>query len=457
MAPPPFHVLSVVEKNDLLLAQYEMIKRMVARISELEALVGKPRKASKNSHIPPSKDNFGKGGGNGRKSKSGKRPSREGKHRPLTQMPDKTEHVMASACCHYGTDVSDQAQRCRHRYDHIDLLPIRPIVTRIELFGGRCRRCDKRCRAAAPTEMAPGTPFGPGIRSLLAYLHHSHHVSFECLSRVADELFGLAISEGAMANAFRRMGTSMGTATSMGMATRAITDKLLTARIIASDETTTRTNGVTHWQWVFLSDKAVLHRIAPPRARSVAEEVLSGQKPEVWVSDRYAGQQELGKEHQVCLAHVLRDVQYAINCDDTIFAPKICDHLRWAIRVGKRRSELKDTTLACYAAKADNKLTEMMRVPVAHPAGEVLLKQIKAWRGKFFVFLTNRDVPATNNISEREIRPSVVFRKVTDGFRSDGGAKIHAGYRSVTGTARRSGQSALGEIRDLVDANFAVA
>jgi len=50
-----------------------------------------------------------------------------------------------------------------------------------------------------------------------------------------------------------------------------------------------------------------------------------------------------------------------------------------------------------------------------------------------------------------------VFRKVTNGFRSEWGAQIHAGYRSVTGIARLSGQSALGAIRDLVDGNFAVA
>lgn len=299
--------------------------------------------------------------------------------------------------------------------------------------------------------MWPGTPFGPGIRSLLAYLHHSHHVSFERLSRIAAELFGLVISEGAIANIFRRMGGGM------AAATKAIRDKLLAARIIASDETTTRTNGVTHWQWVFISDKAVLHKIAPRRARSVAEEVLGDHQPDVWVSDRYAGQQELAKEHQVCLAHVLRDVQYAIDCGDTIFAPKIRDHLRWAIRVGKRRADLKDSTLAGYAVRADNRLTDLMRAPVAHPASKVLLKQIKAWRTKFFAFLTNRDVPATNNISEREIRPSVVFRKVTNGFRSDWGSQIHAGYRSVTGTARLSGKSVLDAIRDLVDGNFAVA
>ena len=199
MAPPPLHVLTEAEKNALLLAQYEMIERMAARISELEALVGKPRKTSKNSHIPPSKDDFGKGGGKRGKPKVGKRPSREGSHRPLTQTPDKTERVMATACGHCGTDVADQAQRCRHRYDHIDLPPIRPIVTRMELFGGRCRGCGKRYRATPPTSMAPGTPFGPGIRSLLAYLHHSHHVGFERLSRIAHELFGLVISEGAIA------------------------------------------------------------------------------------------------------------------------------------------------------------------------------------------------------------------------------------------------------------------
>ena len=109
-------------------------------------------------------------------------------------------------------------------------------------------------------------------------------------------------------------------------ATSAIRQKLVSARIIASDETTTRTNGVIQWQWVFISNQAVLHKVAPSRARRVAEEVLGDHRPDVWVSDRYAGQQELARVHLVCLAHVLRDVQYAIDCGDTIFAPTIRDH-----------------------------------------------------------------------------------------------------------------------------------
>ena len=96
---------------------------------------------------------------------------------------------------------------------------------------------------------------------------------------------GMDVSGGssAVANAFRRAGAGL------VAASEAIKRKLVTARIVESDETTTRVDGVTHWQWVFISDKAVLHEIAPRRAKSAAEDVLAGHRPDVWVSDRYTG------------------------------------------------------------------------------------------------------------------------------------------------------------------------
>lgn len=113
--------------------------------------------------------------------------------------------------------------------------------------------------------------------------------------------------------------------------------------------------------------------------------------------------------------------------------------------------------LAAYAAKVERRLDALLGVPAAHPAGRELQRQVKAWRGKFFVFLSDRRVPPTNNVSEQEIRPFVIFRKVTNGFRSHWGPGIHAGYRSVTGTGRRQGQSAWTTIQALVGGTFAVA
>lgn len=96
---------------------------------------------------------------------------------------------------------------------------------------------------------------------------------------------------------------------------------------------------------MFVTADAVLHEIAPRRAKAVAQAVMGGHKPEIWVSDRYAGQQDMAATHQVCLAHVLRDVQYAIDCGDAAFAPALAKLLAWTIAVGRRRDDLKDSTL----------------------------------------------------------------------------------------------------------------
>lgn len=106
--------------------------------------------------------------------------------------------------------MSGLKQTCRMRYDHIDIPPVLPHVTRGELRGGRCS-CRRRFRTAPPAGTPPGAPFGPNINALLAYRHHSHHVGFERLARLALELFGWTIFEGAIANALCRLETPLKT------------------------------------------------------------------------------------------------------------------------------------------------------------------------------------------------------------------------------------------------------
>ena len=97
----------------------------------------------------------------------------------------------------------------------------------------------------------------------------------------------------------------------------------------------------------------------------------------------------------------------------------------------------------------------MAAVPIAG-AGRKLRKRMAANRAHLFVFMTNRAVPYTNNISERQLRPSVIFRKVTNGFRCEWGAETYAAFRSVASTAKANGASVLDTVRFVLAAKLPV-
>ncbi len=64
------------------------------------------------------------------------------------------------------------------------------------------------------------------------------------------------------------------------------------------------------------------------------------------------------------------------------------------------------------------------------------------------------NVPSTNNASEQALRNSVIYRKVTGGFRSDWGASAYANVASVLETARRRGQDFLDTLLSLLTKPF---
>ena len=151
-----------------------------------------------------------------------------------------------------------------------------------------------------------GSPFGPNVVALVVYLHTRHMVSFNRL--VEKGLFGLEISEGAIANMLSRA------AEPFIVEAGRIEAEVRAAPVIASDETSARVEGQTCWQWVFGSATAVAHRIAASRGKAVVSEFLEGATPEVWVSDRLGAQMNHAKAHQVCLAHLLRECPIRHRC-----------------------------------------------------------------------------------------------------------------------------------------------
>ncbi len=83
------------------------------------------------------------------------------------------------------------------------------------------------------------------------------------------------------------------------------------------------------------------------------------------------------KDHQVCLAHLIRDVQYAIEMRST---PAMMASRPICCRIGQRRERLADATLKTYAARLDARLDELMARQPTHEAGVKLQRMIKRTR-----------------------------------------------------------------------------
>src|SRR5271167_622348 len=256
------------------------------------------------------------------------------------------------------------------------------------------------------------------------------------------EVFGLVISEGAIANILARAEAPLlAAAAPIAAAVRA-------SPVVGSDEPSGRVRGRTWWQWVLLSTTAIYHAIADTRAASVVTTFLDGARPEVWVADRYGGQLGHGAVRQMCLAHLLRDAKYAIEDGDTVFATGFRWLLLRSVAIGRRRAALKDTTLAQYRADLDRRLDQLLSGDEPKQASaRRLFRAMRRDRDDLFRFVTRRDVPYTNNACERALRPSVIFRKVTNCFRAEWGAKVYAAAASVIATGRLHGLTALEALR----------
>ncbi len=431
--------LSKEELIALALAQTAQIEELTRRIADLEAKLGGPPKTPDNSSLPPS---HGRKPNRAERRAAKKRKGRPGVFRALAPNPDRIVASVAERCPHCDHALTPAVQSGFHAYDHIELPPIRPVITRIHRHHGVCPGCRRGFSAPPPAGMPPGSPFGPGLVALILHLHVTQSIGFERLVGLLDEVFGLRLSEGAIANLLARAGTPLTAAAETAAA------EVRSSKVVASDETSARVEGKNWWQWVLLSSTAVRHLIADSRGAAVLTEFLGETKPDVWVADRYAAQAGHGNQRQLCLAHLLRDAQYAVDAGDTGFAPGFQKLLRRAIAIGQRRPQLKDTTLAQYRADLDRKLDRLLAVSPTAEAGRKLARAIRRCRGDLFVFITRRDVPSTNNQCERALRPSVIFRKVTGGFRSQWGARTYADAVSVIATGRLHGHSALQALRD---------
>ena len=430
---------------EIIVQQRETIRSLRDRITELEREIAqhnKPRKTSRNSSLPPSKEHKPnrKNKANPKK-KRGPRVGHPGRSRTRSE-PDVVVKCCPSHCSACDADLQDVEPMLVGVNQVIDIPPVRPTVVEAHRYSVICPACHHQESAAYPVGMEPERVFGNGIESLVNYLHQEHHIGYARLESLLGEAFGLSVSEGALVNMIQRG------ATRLEPKAEEIRDQVRNSAVVGSDETGARVDGLNWWQWVFQTEQASYHIIVPRRSSQAIDTAMGDAEPEVWVSDLWSAQlKHPAKQHQICIPHQLRDLQYAIDADRCAFAYR----LQQLFLRAKRLSEHRDTLPAAHyqrqVAAIEAACDALLNQPVASEWGRNLQRRYRKHRASLFVFLYRPDVPFDNNGSERDLRNSVVHRKVSGGFRSEWGAAAYATTVSVLQTAKKQGKPILATLQ----------
>jgi transposase len=405
---------------------------------ELVLRLQRPEKTSRTSSKPPATDRKER---REQAKPGGAKPGHEGHSRVVSNDPDEVvEHRPDRCTCCGGSLPGDLPAEVASTSERIELPEIAPVVTQHRRLTVCCPSCGTPVVAPVPQE-ARGTPFGSRLHAVATYLKTFQALSYERLQATLSDLFGLTLSQGGLMNLLRRAQARFQPGREAAVAT------LRRAEVVASDETGVRIEGGNAYHWVFRSEAAVVHQASPTRGALVVREMMDGHRPAVWISDRYTAQQGHAAEHQTCLAHLARDVAYVAEASDDPVPFRLQLWLRSVFALAEHVTDLAASTLAAKRRSLDRQLGAILATPSRCDLTRDLQAKIGRARDQLLVFLDHPGrVEATNNGCERLLRPAVVQRKVTNGYRAMWAASGEAAIRTVVDTARLSGAGTFGTI-----------
>ena len=400
------------------------------RIKELEH-----KKHSSNSSVPPSKDENRKT--RSLRKKSGKKSGGQLGHKGTTfKMRSHIDEIVNHEpifCQGCGAGLQDE-KKLRERRQVIDIPPIKTKVTEHRVYENQCNHCGHVNCGSFPDEVKSPISYGKGIETLIAYFSVRQYISMNRIQEILSSVFNVKISEGTINNKLNKY------ADKCGWIYEQIKLRLLKSHWIGTDETGYRLNGKKAWMWTWQDSKYTLLHASTNRGKKTIDEVYPNGLPNsILVHDCWKPHFNMDcHTHQLCLAHLLRELEYFIERRSHKWAYEFACLLRKAIKL--HHILLNDSNSSYDKAKAIQTVKRaaigLMNKPLA-----IKNKKLKAFQNRMrkyssylFVFLNDKSVPYDNNSSERAIRNMKVKMKVSGMFKTYKGAQTFATIRSVIDT-----------------------
>jgi transposase len=366
--------------------------------------------------------------------KPGGQPGHEGTTLKMADTPDAVQQHIPNYCTCCGEDLSHYQTHFIGRRQVIDIPPIKPIVTEHRLFEVHCR-CGHNNQASYPEGILAPVSYGPGVQSLVAYLSTRQYIPVERTTELLSNLFGLSLSTGGVCYLLEK------TKQKALPVYEHIRELILNGRVTGGDETGVNINGENQWAWVFQNIRATFIAIHKSRGSKAITEIMpEGFRDKVLVTDCWTAYfKEGGILHQLCTAHLLRELNYfGEKYPANTWVDRMSGLIRNALDMRKenrvtpqKSEEIKRTFLILIQEPINKDFKDLI----------TFQKRMVKYSGHAFMFLDDPEIPPDNNASERAIRNFKVKQKVSGFFKSKNGADVYAVLRSIIDTSIKNGQN----------------
>jgi transposase len=435
---PALERLADQAKDARIVALWAEVQRLQPRLAEREATRQDPVKDARHARGPPSHT---------RQATPPTRPpqgtpreasvGRAGGGRPLHPAPDQVSIANAKGCPHGGERGSEAGPSLQTVYNTSERPPVKPIVTRVEPYGGRGAGCGQPSVAPVPAGREAGPPFGASVQRRATSLRSTHASRYERLAALVSQVSGLDLRAGGLAHVCQRVNGRL------DHRVTAIRTRWRSRRLSCSDDTSARVNGQQQWEGVVQTAEGCLHGIRPSRGQGVLHDVLGTPRPTIWgAALDSAPQHHPAEDWQVCLAHHVRACQLAIDAGAALCAPRLKAMFLRALALHTRRDSLAASTRSQYRGALQRRVHRGRALQPTNSHGRRVQKRDAKIPDHWCRFREDGRIPPTHNSSDQAIRRSTVFRKGTTGFRSAWGRALCAAVRAVVNTGKRQGLSA---------------
>ncbi len=375
----------------------------------------------------------------GRKAGQGKF-SRRG--RPTHRQVDQTKKARLSGCPECGGRLRDIHQHEQYVTD----IPktVRLITTRYVTYSGYCADCCKRVRSHHPEQTsqatgAAGVLVGPRAKALAADAKHRLGCSYGKVSELLNDAFGMQVSRSGWCQADQRLGETA----------RPVYQELIEAvrrsLVVHADETGWRIGTLSAWLWVFTNQEATVYAIRDNRSSDVVVEILGRQFKGILASDCFLAYDDKRLKDwlkQKCLSHLLKDLNEMEESKTgraVRFAQQLTAVLQAALKLKTEKPGLDPALFAQRVQALETQLDALIsrQRNLKDRENVRFARRLRKHRPHLLRFLYVDGLDATNNLAERQIRPSVIIRKTNGCNRSKGGAETHSVLTSVLVTCRQ--------------------